>query len=323
MRSFLICFICFWSLGLFGQVPEKEPQPGEAVIIRPGKYDKKLELNYQGTPEKWITVVGEDVELPGMEISGGSYLKIIGFTLRNSNSNGLQIYNYAHHIIIDGMRVDSADNNGIKITGFAHDIVVKNTDVSASGIDNITCHNSVFGPAGSNIAFINCRSVYSRGEQGFDITSGSEILLVNCSSRHNGEGPINIGHGVQNVVIRNFTAEDEWNGPKIKFAEGIRFEGGSFNQKLRLVSQAANEGEGKGISKITVVGTPFPEIKNKVDADIILLDTPPRTAQWENDLLDLAGGTFTGLPDIKYSIPLKNQFWDAMMELYDYFSEFW
>ncbi|MEZ4829614.1 MAG: right-handed parallel beta-helix repeat-containing protein [Bacteroidia bacterium] len=323
MRYFLFLFWFLPVVNIFAQLPSKPPQPGEVVVIAPGEYFDKIEIAFQGTPEKWITIVGDGVKAPGMEINGASYVKIKGFHLSGSHSNGLQIYNYAHHVVIDGIRVDSAHHNGIKITGFAHDIVVKNAHVSACGIDNITCHNSVFGPAGNKIAFINCRSVRSRGEQAFDITSGSEILLADCSSEHNGEGPINIGHGVKHVVVRNFVAEDEWNGPKVKYAEGVRFEGGSFNEKLRLVSQAANEGEGMGATQITVVGNPFPEIKNKVEADIHLLEDAPAPATWERELLDLAGGNFAGLPDIKYSIPLQNQFWDVMMGIYDSVMEWW
>ncbi|MDX2248026.1 MAG: right-handed parallel beta-helix repeat-containing protein [Bacteroidia bacterium] len=323
MRILLTLLIILRAVVTFAQLPEKAPRPGDIVVIPPGKYSQKLEINYQGTPEKWITLIGKDVTLSGIEINGASYIKLSGFHLSGSHSNGLQIYNYAHHVIVDGIKVDSADHNGIKITGFAHDIVIKNAHVSTSGIDNITCHNSVFGPAGSKIAFINCRSVRSRGEQGFDITSGSEILLENCSSEHNGEGPINIGHGVKQVVVRNFIAEDEWNGPKVKFAEGVRFEGGSFNEKLRLVSQATNEGQGMGTTQITVVGNPFPEIKNKVEADIHLLEKAPATATWERELQDLAAGNFLGLPDIQYTIPLKNQFWDVMMGMYDYWVEWW
>lgn len=129
-------------------------------------------------------------------------------------NNGISFAKGGRGIHLSGVRVINAKNNGIIFLGSAtdniSDVVVENSVVLGSGAnDCFTVHEDAsFNPAGSNFIF---RNNYAErcAEQGYDITSGSNIRLEGNVSRDCGEGSILIGHSADGVVIDRHESYDE------------------------------------------------------------------------------------------------------------------
>jgi uncharacterized repeat protein (TIGR01451 family) len=134
-----------------------------------------------------------------------------GTTIGN---NGIAFTKGGRGIHLSGVRVVNAINNGIVFLGSATDnigdVVVENSVVlGTSTNDCFTVHEDAsLNPAGSNFVF---RNNYAErcAEQGYDITSGSNILLEDNVSRDCGEGSILIGHSAESIVIDGHESYDE------------------------------------------------------------------------------------------------------------------
>ncbi|MEZ4827976.1 MAG: right-handed parallel beta-helix repeat-containing protein [Bacteroidia bacterium] len=242
--------------------------PGDTVVVTPVKSNAILEVTYQGTNTKPVVLIGRNVTIGQLRIINCRYLNVVGFTVLNSPDNGV-VVRQSEYVSIDSVKVINAKDNGVRITEYSSRIFLNHCSVTGSGIDNFTVHRSPQGPAGRGITFNNCFSSFSDDEQGFDITSGSDISIINCRTRANDDGPLNIGHGVTNVLVKNFKATFESEGPVVKYAYNVRFINGNFNHALRLEEQDSGPGEGLGADTVFIVNNAFPAISNQSGTVVI------------------------------------------------------
>ncbi|MDX2249772.1 MAG: right-handed parallel beta-helix repeat-containing protein [Bacteroidia bacterium] len=273
IRYFLLTVaIALFSNGVFSQfyfLPNA--LPGDTIVVPPMKSDAVLDVTYQGTSLKPVVLIGRDVTLGQLRIINCRYLNVIGFTILDSEDNGL-VVRLSEYVSFDSIQVINAKDNGVRVTEYSSRIFFNHCSVANSGVDNFTVHNSPQGPAGRGITFTNCFSTQSKGEQGFDITSGTDISLINCRASRNDDGPLNIGHGVSNVLVQNFYANQETEGPVVKYATNVKFVGGTYDHALRLEEQDSGPGQGFGADTIFIVNNAFPFIWNQVGTVIITTD---------------------------------------------------
>ena len=118
------------------------------------------------------------------------------------------------NITIENCVIDDAVNNGIVFKGSAENklrnSVIRGCTVSrVHNNDCITLHkNSGLDDIGSGHLLEN--NVASQcGEQGIDVTSGSDITLLSNTTYGNGDSGIVLGHGVTNIVVANHLSVDD------------------------------------------------------------------------------------------------------------------
>ena len=118
------------------------------------------------------------------------------------------------NINIENCIIDDFWNNGIIIKGSAEyklqNSVIKGCKISrVHSNDCITLHkNMSLDDIGSGHLVEN--NVLSEcGEQGIDVTSGSDVSLVGNTTYGNGDSGIILGHGVTNVVVENHLSVDD------------------------------------------------------------------------------------------------------------------
>jgi len=141
-------------------------------------------------------------------------IKINNINIFNTNSNGILHGRGGGDIIIENVTINKTKNAGIAIMGSTvrkiHDVMIKNCFIS-NCYDGITIHegnSTSMTSAGENFTLINNHCEYNK-EQGFDITSGNNILLLNNTSFNNNLGSIVIGHSASNVTIVSHHAKNE------------------------------------------------------------------------------------------------------------------
>ncbi|MEZ4774705.1 MAG: right-handed parallel beta-helix repeat-containing protein [Bacteroidia bacterium] len=182
----------------------------------------------------------------GLNIDG-SWIAVENMVFRNASSNGIARSN-GQHIIIRNCEVFGAGQNGIRIKGLGfsgfEDILVEDCYVEGSSIDNFTCHKGASkAEAGYGIIFRNNIAV-GAGEEGFDCTTGSQILFEGNSSHDNSAGSIVTGHGVHDVIIRKHFSYNDLDALKVKKTNNIRFEYSVFLGNKNLMKLSQNPGEG-------------------------------------------------------------------------------
>ncbi len=202
--------------------------PGDVLYLRGGVYNEQFLTVRDGAPGNYITVStfnGEDAYVDGTGVVTGnngaiiphSYLKLIGFTLRNWPHAAMEIFD-CEFIELRRLKVTNV-TGGIHLTGTVHDFVVDScimydyyggaggfgfdatpegaTDriydgviqnskayLTAGAFDN--CDGFALGHDGvSNISLYNCE-VYGVGD-GFDI-SGAGIRLERCAAYNSSYG---------------------------------------------------------------------------------------------------------------------------------------
>lgn len=177
-------------------------------------------------------------------VNGGCYgINVLGLEIYNSGQNALVISKGGSDILIDNVRVINASNNGIYLNGSEFNklsnVIVE--DCYVSGVinnDGIVVHeDGSNNSAGSNFIF---RNNYAElcGEQGFDITTGSNITLFNNVSKNNSRGGVVVGHSANNVTIQNHKSLYE---PTMETAAAIIIGGDATNVKL-IYSQIIGDG---------------------------------------------------------------------------------
>ena len=118
------------------------------------------------------------------------------------------------NINIENCIIDDVANNGIVIKGSAenklHNSVIRGCSISrVHSNDCITLHKNMsldgIGPG----HLIENNVLSQCGEQGIDVTSGSDISLLGNTTYGNGDSGIVLGHGVANVVVDNHLSADD------------------------------------------------------------------------------------------------------------------
>lgn len=212
----------------------------------------------------WITVQDLTIRNAGTEPSNIAGLRgevihnitIERVTVANTSGPGI-LLRQGGNVVIDGCEVTGAGNGGIYCNGSdiepLHDVVIQNCVVHDldGNSDGITIHQaSTPGKPGCGENFlIRNNLAYNCREQGFDITTGSFVLLENNVSRTNNQGGITIGHSASDVTVRYHRSERE---PSANTASTVKiasprvtieystFIGSSFNKPL-LVLQPTND----------------------------------------------------------------------------------
>ena len=179
-----------------------------------------------------------------ISVVGGCYgINIFRVEIINSGQNAIAISKGGSDILIDSVRVINAQNNGIILNGSElnklSNVIVENCYVSGvTNNDGIVVHeDGSNNNAGSNFIFRNNYAEFC-GEQGFDITTGSNILLLNNISKNNSKGGVVVGHSADSVVIQSHTSIYE---PTLPTNAAIKIGGDATNVKL-IYSQIIGDG---------------------------------------------------------------------------------
>ena len=130
------------------------------------------------------------------------------------------------NITIENCVIDDAVNNGIVFKGSVENklrnSVIRGCKISrVHNNDCITLHkNSGLDDIGSGHLLEN--NVASQcGEQGIDVTSGSDITLLSNTTYGNGDSGIVLGHGVTNIVVANHLSVDDSAGILVNDAQDV------------------------------------------------------------------------------------------------------
>ncbi|KKL80786.1 hypothetical protein LCGC14_2001290 [marine sediment metagenome] len=147
-----------------------------------------------------------------IDVTGGAKdINVFRVEIFNAGKNALAVRKGGSDFLIDGVRVINAKNNGIYFSGTelnkVSNVIVQNCYVSGvRSNDGIVVHqNSAGETAGSNFII---RNNYAElcAEQGFDVTTGSDIILDNNISKNNLRGGVVVGHSANNVTIQRHTS---------------------------------------------------------------------------------------------------------------------
>jgi len=130
----------------------------------------------------------------------------------NGGTNGIFIDRTDTYTIED-CTVYNCSNGGIVIYGSpaeqATNGIIRGCTAYDIGQDGIVIHrDGSYNTAGPNHYIYDCLA-YNCGEQGFDITAGSNIIVRDCTSHDNATGSIAPGHSVISCYIENFYSYDE------------------------------------------------------------------------------------------------------------------
>lgn len=144
---------------------------------------------------------------------GLSYITISRCDIDNVDYNGILIEKVDSYLIED-CNISNCINSGIVILGSSthqatNGIIRNNKIYNINDNDGITLHqNSSGDDIGPNHNIIN-NLTYNCGEQGIDITSGTQIIVRNNETFNNGDSGILVSHYVDNVWIDKHYSHDE------------------------------------------------------------------------------------------------------------------
>ncbi len=179
-----------------------------------------------------------------VSVVGGCYgINIIRVEVINSGHNAVAISRGGSDILIDGVRVINASNNGIILKGSEFNklsnVIVENCYVSGvEKNDGIVVHEDGGNyTAGSNFTIRNNYAEFC-AEQGFDITTGTNVSLMHNISENNGLGGVVVGHSADSVTIHSHTSLNE---PTRQSSAAINIGGDATSVKL-VYSQIIGNG---------------------------------------------------------------------------------
>ncbi len=149
---------------------------------------------------------------------GGSVNVVIDDVIVETGRNGIVYSNGGSGAIVRNSRVFDIRSNGILIKGSKANkmtnTLVENNYVSGrggttSGNDGIVIHvDDAREEAGAGHVVRN-NYVDSFPEQGYDITTASDVTLIGNTSHGNGDGSIVVGHGATGVTILDHLSINE------------------------------------------------------------------------------------------------------------------
>ncbi|MDP3072873.1 MAG: glycosyl hydrolase family 28 protein [Opitutaceae bacterium] len=143
-----------------------------------------------------------------------AHIEILRIDVADSRGSGIVI-KQSSYVLVDGCTVTRAGNNGILMHGSAGEPKVNHCTVQNCIVsdlrsnDGIVIHmDSGHNPAGSD--FVLRRNIsFNNPEQGFDITTGSNVLLEDNVTYGNRGGALVAGHTAHHVMIRRHFSRDE------------------------------------------------------------------------------------------------------------------
>ncbi|MEE9437447.1 MAG: right-handed parallel beta-helix repeat-containing protein [Saprospiraceae bacterium] len=188
----------------------------------------------------------------GFGVTGGCYNIIVQrVDIFDAGNNALSVSKGGDGVHIDNVSVYNAGNNGIYMNGspanHLSNVVIENCYVSGTGgNDGIVVHeDGNGGVAGSNFVIKNNYAEFC-AEQGYDITTGSNVLLYNNVSKNNQQGGVIVGHSANNVTIERHTSIDE---PTQNTSAAINIGGTADNVVLKY---STIRGNGYHLLRVTI-----------------------------------------------------------------------
>jgi hypothetical protein len=205
--------------------------PGDQILFKRGDTfkDAQLEVPSSGTSDEARITFGAygTGNLPVLDGSGlaraahcvrskgKNWIAVQDLQLQGAPGSGIRV-NQGGHILIQRCEVTSVGNGGIYFVGSVddpvHDVVVQDCNVHnlVGQSDGIVVHNGANATqqCGTNFIFRRNRSTGCK-EQGFDLTSGSNILLEHNATSGNDQGGMTIGHTAHDVTVRYHRSENE------------------------------------------------------------------------------------------------------------------
>lgn len=131
----------------------------------------------------------------------------------NAGNNALQFSNGGSNILVSNIHVENASNCGIWLGGSPNNklgnVIVENCFISkVIHNDGITIHEQYSSTAGENFILRN-NYVEFCGEQGFDLTTGSNITLIGNTTKNNDDGGILINLSTSDIEVTRHHSIDE------------------------------------------------------------------------------------------------------------------
>ena len=175
------------------------------------------------------------------------------------------------YIRIRNLEITGARNLGINFAGHVtnkiSDVVVENSDISGAGSsfagnDGISIHeNSEGGTAGALFVFRD-NVVENFPEQGFDITSGTNVTLLRNITRNNGRGAITVGHSASVVTIDE---HESYNEPALNTAAAINISSSDVTVKNSIITGSSgyhmlniyNGNDGTDADNVKIINNTF------------------------------------------------------------------
>lgn len=198
----------------------------EGNPIRIGAYDDgaKPVIDATSTQANCVRAVSrqhiiiEDLELKnstndGLQLQNCSDVIVRRVSIRDVENNGILAFQ-GDHVTIEDCDITNSKNNGIIFRGSVApqlgDSIIQGCIIyNNRANDGIALHqDNSRNDLGANF-IVRDNVCVGNAEQGFDITSGSNVLLENNASRTNGQGALSIGHTATGVTVRYHDSENE------------------------------------------------------------------------------------------------------------------
>lgn len=240
----------------FGMINTVSIKGGDSVLFKRGSVwtGGNVNVEGEGTEDEWVVYStygsgAKPVFVNGFLNIEGNYIVLENMVSKDSDRNGIA-RSKGRNIIIRNCEVYNAENNGIRIKGTDflgyENIRIEGCRVENSGIDNITIHRENEREAGKGFVFVNNVSI-GAGEEGFDLTTGSDIYLEGNVTEGNADGSFVCGRGVSDVYITRHFSLNDGTAMKIKSSDRIKIDYSIFTGNQQLISLDRNKtNPGKG-----------------------------------------------------------------------------
>lgn len=173
---------------------------------------------------------GITISVPG----GLKNIRLEGLEIYNAGKNGIAVSKGGSGLEIDNCHLENISNNGIHLGGspanrLSH-VRIRNCSINnVSKNDGITIHADARGNSAGKDFLLENNLAQGCGEQGFDITAGRQVLLLNNTSRSNHQGGILVGYTAQEITIKG---HESFNEPTDKTSAAINLAGGGGNIRV-------------------------------------------------------------------------------------------
>ncbi|MCK5160950.1 MAG: discoidin domain-containing protein, partial [Candidatus Aureabacteria bacterium] len=202
---------------------------GDVIEVQPGTYNEDLLIGTSGLEDAFITyctngeVIIDAQNLRGycINLNGAMYVRIEGFTCRNSTGPGIFLDNYANHnVVISNISHDNTET-GIKLNESSYNLVSNNTLYNNTAGSNAwgyrVCGIYVFGY--SSYCTITDNTVYDN-RTGIWLESNSSYCTIkkNKSFSNNYGGFIANGGSSYNNISNNLICNNNYFGMEFGYA---------------------------------------------------------------------------------------------------------
>jgi len=202
--------------------------------------------------------------------SGGTWnIELRNLFVHDVGANGIMFMDGGGNITISNVTVSGTGNSGIALMG-SYRNKLSNVTVEDCRIrdilsnDGLTIHegdSTSASSAGSGFVLRN-NLIENCFEEGFDITTGSNILMVNNTSRNNRVGGIQLGHSAHDIIIRGHRSIDEGTGEGrgaglLIYVSNVTVENSIFTGGTYHSVELFNPGEYPSVSNVTLQNNIF------------------------------------------------------------------